>query len=174
MWHRSITAIGMGWWASEQKVGWRMEWMEPLRLFMSTRTPTAVLINDIRLYVIYNKLKIINDSPKWTLNKQINKKTKVNRWASPESLANLSESNKRCSDFFLSIFCTFVYKIMLESQDRTDWGSSQGSESRKAWPGQSQLKVLSNWNTILPQLWNRWYHTDYLNNFSTSQLISYI
>ena len=112
---------------------------------------------------------MIND----TLNKQINKKTKVNRWASPESLANLSESNKRCSDFFLSIFCTFVYKIMLESQDRTDWGSSQGSESRKAWPGQSQLKVLSNWNPFYHnrqlKLWNRWYHTDYLNNFSTSQ-----
>ena len=44
------------------------------------------------------------------MNKQINKKTKVNRWASPESLANLSESNKRCSDFFYPSFINLYIK----------------------------------------------------------------
>ena len=80
-------------------------------------------------------------------------KQKKQRWTDGpvQNLWQISQNQIKGAPTFLSIFCTFVYKIMLESQDRTDWGSPQGSESGKAWPGQSQLKVLSNWNTLLPQ-----------------------
>ena len=96
----------------------------------------------------------------------------MNRWASPESLANLSESNKRCSDFFypsfIHLYIKSCWNLRIELIEALHNVLNPEKHDRVNLNSRFYQIGIPFCQNFQLKLWNRWYHTDYLNNFSTS------